>query len=100
MRDNDILKWRAFFDAEDESPAIDWQETLLGSWLDCAENAESGVAQAITDYMGQLDVWENLIGEGEFFCTLHVDVEEPESCKGRYDVEVELKPKVTASRLP
>ncbi len=99
---NDTLKWRAFLDekpSDDAKPDIDWTESLVGTWIDDEDNAESAVGTAVSRFLALSSEWENLMGEGEYFCTLVVEVAEPASCAGEYLVGVELQPRAKAQKL-
>lgn len=92
------VKWRSFYDDYSQehgcSPAVDWQETLLGDWINYEGNAEKAVGKCIEDYIKH-EGWDEHFGEDDngFF---YVEVAYPASIAGGYWVDLKKVVKANA----
>lgn len=72
----------------------------MGDWIDCDENAEAGVGDAIRDFWdSQEHRWNEVVGVGMDYCEFLVEVNEPPGIAGNYEVTVEKKFRARAERV-
>lgn len=96
------VKWRAESEEYGMS-TIGWQESLLPDWADCEANSESAIKDITEDYFDEYE-WRRWFGEGDNASwrspDILVEIVEPESIAGRYEVCLELRPRASVARFP
>jgi hypothetical protein len=90
--EEDVVKWRAWLDedvmSEGSDPSIDWQETLLGGWIDSEDSGSDAVNRCIEDYLvNSGHGWNGYFGDSAdgFFA---IEVSSPQSIAGTYYVDL------------
>lgn len=92
------IKWRAE-DADESMSTMGWINCiLLGGWADCEANAEAAVGDVVTNWFDDKE-WDRWFPE-QTRGTIVVEICEPTSIAGKYDVDLErvTKAHVTALR--